>query len=497
MAIMSRGAPRSNGGQFAKSRKEVASVAMLDPSNHINNNAPTFDRITPDDSQRPAKRLKLTIKGPRQQPARRSSVVSRSGRPKPPTKVSVAQPNGQLIETTNGVQSTLNITQNDLTPLPSGATTPNAASQKHSHAVPHERKEDKRTLRSQDDGPRLKSDLSVYFTNYEDLIFDAPKEPEFLTTDTAIFVTDDAVKHNAPNASAASRSPKAERRPSGRSRQPSTNGFANSSLGSNGFNGSHVADFSILEKGIPVDDNEDPLSDAHFFKAHRRAERKEKQLRNIERERAMHEKVQLERILDGLKGHDWLRVLGLTGITDGEAKKYESKRDFFIEEVQALVTKFKEWKEEEKRVRMEKEAAARAAEEEAVEDEEVETEGSEPPTSELNASAARQLQREVASSIKVANKMKDRAMMNAPIPYRPPSPERPFTSFYDKLLHLRDAALGKSRHGRNVTAFGCAVPEFDDREFTLPEDYVSPDMLRANARERRRKKRASVADAAG
>jgi len=223
----------------------------------------------------------------------------------------------------------------------------------------------------------------------------------------------------------------------------------------------------------------------------------------------MHEKVQLERILDGLQGHDWLKVLGITGITDGEAKKYEVKRDYFISEVQALVDKFKQWKEQEKKQRAEREAAARRDEES--EEREGTEEGSvePPPSVDLNANAAaRQLQQETVNAVKpsstprLGGKGKEALAAVIAAARRPPatpaftapSPEPPITSFYEKR-HLREAALGKSRHGRNVTAFGHLIPEMGEREFELPSEYVTADALRANARERRRRKRASVADA--
>lgn len=37
--------------------------------------------------------------------------------------------------------------------------------------------QDKRTLRSQDGGTRVKSDLAIYFSNYDDIINDAPEQP--------------------------------------------------------------------------------------------------------------------------------------------------------------------------------------------------------------------------------------------------------------------------------------------------------------------------------
>jgi len=85
----------------------------------------------------------------------------------------------------------------------------------------------------------------------------------------------------------------------------------------------------------------------------------------------MHEKVQLERLLDNLQGPDWLKVMGITGVTDGERKEWEPKRDFFIKEVELLVDKFRLWKEQEKKLKVEKEAAQAVKEDD---DDEEETE---------------------------------------------------------------------------------------------------------------------------
>lgn len=249
----------------------------------------------------------------------------------------------------------------------------------------------------------------------------------------------------------------------------------------------------------------------------------------------MHEKAQLERLLDGLQGHDWLRLMGITGITDTEAKRFEPKRDYFIDEVKALLMKFKTWKEEEKRLRLEKEAAA-LAEEEADEGDDEDAEGGaeeesddgEPSSSDIDGAAAHQLQMEASGGAKKRGGKGGKAGKGAkdgrgqereqnreqhreqhreqqqrgqqspqtPLPlalYRPPTPEGPFVSFYSKP-HLRAAALGKARHGRNLTAFGQPLPEPEEREFSLPEDYTTPEARKDSARRRRRMKRESVAD---
>jgi hypothetical protein len=369
---------------------------------------------------------------------------------------------------------------------------------------------------SQDEGPRLKSELAVYFPNYEDVIFDAPQEgDEFINVDTVLYITDDTAKKKDEPSPAKSGKLAAP----GRSSSDNCSPAAPRRTSSNPFSASPIVTLDFLSTTIG-DDPEDPLTDEHFLKSHRRAERKEKQLRNIERERAMHEKSQLERLLDGLQGHDWLRVLGISGVTDGEARKYEPKRDYFTAEVQALINKFAQWKDQEKKLRLRKEAvqAAREAEEEGEEGTDGATEDSiEPPSSDLNASAAQQLQQETANSITLSSRAsaargKERAhnytshpstptlvpSSSRPLPYSlvSLSPELPITSFYAKR-HLRDAALSKTRHGRNVTAFGQPVPDMEEREFVLPVEYVTEDALRSNARERRRRKRESMAKSQG
>lgn len=254
----------------------------------------------------------------------------------------------------------------------------------------------------------------------------------------------------------------------------------------------------------------DPLPDSVYFAPHRRAERQEKQLRNIEKERAQHEKVQLERLLEGLRGPDWLRVMGITGITDGERKEWEPKRNYFIVEVKALVDKFKLWKEEEKRLKVEREAALHAREEEKEEsaedqnsqtgEEETDeasssTEG--PPSSDVDAWAARQLQQEASSATASARHSRPRKQPDTSwLPPPEPEPNKPFTSFYAKP-HLRAAALGQNRHGRKIMAFGLALPDLTAAEFALPPEYVTAEALKDHARQRRRMRRGSGAGAGG
>lgn len=107
----------------------------------------------------------------------------------------------------------------------------------------------------------------------------------------------------------------------------------------------------------------DPLNEELYFRAHRKFERQEKQLRNIERDRAQHEQQQLDRLLEDLRGQDWLRVMGLTGVHENEKNLYEPKRQILIQELVALVNKFQTWKDVEKRRKMSKDKPLLLAEE--------------------------------------------------------------------------------------------------------------------------------------
>lgn len=514
-------AGRTPGGRFAASaaaaigathdtvnstsRRSIGGPRSVGKPNH------DFEDDADFEQGRVAKRRKLEVRGPRQQTlhAFLNGHLSR-----PPSKVTVSQPHGQLIETVNGVRNTLDIVEDQ---LPSESHSSDAPAQLPPPDAPvrpayQGKKVDKRTLRSQDEGPRLKSELATYFPNYEEVILDAPHEPEFITVDSTIYIIDDASKQTEDQTPSPTKSAKSIKGTPSATRQRTVDGAQTQGHPLRALHNAPTLDFSPVARNLP-ERPEDPLTDDAFSKSHKRAERKEKQLRNIEREHAMHEKVQLDRLLDGLLGHDWLRVLGVTGVTEGEAKKFEPKRYYFIAEVRALVDKFKQWKDEEKRQRLEKEAALAAErdmeegdgedeEDDADEDEdaEIETEVSsiEPPSSDLNASAARQLQQETVSAVKsfAAVKPKGEGRYKAcappdPIPYRPPSP---MLSFYPSR-HLREAALKKTRSSRNITAFGHALPEMEERGFELPREYITKDVLRASARERRRRNRESVANA--
>lgn len=330
-----------------------------------------------------------------------------------------------------------------------------------------------RTLRSKDGSLRIKSDLSLYFAHYEDILLNGlDQNPEFLRADEHIYILEEKISHPAKP-----KQPAAFSQPPALPAQPTVPPSPHNNVS----NAKTIAAPSIPSSSS--DPADDPLPDILFLKCHGRSERKEKQARNIEKERAQHEKENLERLLEGLQGPDWLRVMGVTGITEGEQKSWKPKRDYFISEVLALVERFRTWKEEEKRMRQAKERARE--EEEEDEDEDDEEEDSESSvSSDVDASASRQLQIEAGLKPRSRAKRKRTSAASAREVKTPP----PMTSFY-KAPHLRAQAMGETRTSRHMTAFGEPIPDFDEQDFELPEDYITPEALRANARKRRRRNR--------
>ena len=310
---------------------------------------------------------------------------------------------------------------------------------------------------------------------------------EFLTPETLVYITDDLAKAAPSTSNLKSANNPFQRHSDGKVTlvNGSSQEFTLSEETFTILNDATRIDLSAMDKRTLT---RDPMSDAVYLKAHRRAERQEKQLRNIEKERAMHEKVQLERLLDGLKGHDWLRVMGISGITDGEKKAYEPKRDYFMREVRILLEKFRVWKEEEKRRKVEREESMLDEDEDQEDD--VSDEGDESdddPAEYSDAKRAARQSRQEASLTKKAPPGKRSHRARAP---SVPRVQKPFTSFYSKP-YLRDAAIGKHRRGRTRFAFGQPLPEPVDQEFTLPEDILSPEAIDGVRRNRRAKRRRS------
>ncbi|PLB50691.1 hypothetical protein P170DRAFT_355451 [Aspergillus steynii IBT 23096] len=233
----------------------------------------------------------------------------------------------------------------------SGPPQSQSESQSEPQPQPQQQQQQRRSLRSHDGGSRARSELALYFPNYEQLLSFEPPKTEFLAGQTKIKLIDDLSE--SPVSSLAS--------PAHDTESPFGNPLVNLhncetiALPAPAESEETPRKTKVEEAEKEEIEDEDPLNEATYFRAHRRNERQEKQLRNIERERAQHEKQQLDRLVDELQGQDWLRVMGISGATDQEKKHYELKRDFCVKELSALIQKFKIWREEEKRRKADKE----------------------------------------------------------------------------------------------------------------------------------------------
>ena len=440
----------------------------------------------------------------------RRVVANRSLDPSRATSAVQPPSNGTIISNDSSRKADLN---ND--PRPSAKRALNGINGKSCSDA------DKRTLRSQDGGSRSKSELSLYFPNYEEFINNEPKEVgkqlrpsslilftfrsdmialvEVLTAETRLFITEDPPKSPIASETFIHASPT---KVYGSERRYSTDTVTPGPPPPSVLVTQKI-DFGPILETLPQSDN-DPFAPSVYYKAHRRAERQEKQLRNIEKERAQHEKVQLERLLEGLRGPDWLRVMGVSGVTEGERKGWEGKRAWCIREVKALIEKFRLWKEEERRRKVEKEMSVRDEESEEEDEEEdddvvTRTRRRTPAFMDVDDLAALQLQAEALSASSSRSKTKSKTatshLSTSSLRLSTAAAfDKPFTSFFNKK-HQRTAALEKHRRsGRTSWAFGQPIPEMEPKAFSLPRDMITEEARRASARSRRRQRRGTKAD---
>ncbi|KAI1378608.1 something about silencing, SAS, complex subunit 4-domain-containing protein [Hypoxylon crocopeplum] len=377
-----------------------------------------------------------------------------------------------------------------------------------------------RKLRSQE-AIRFKSELSAYFPDYDEVIGNDPKEKHILNLDTPIVLVD---TNPLPSTSLQPPIPTSDTDtvldPIQQLHFPTVRTYGDNLYFD--LHDSQCINFPVLEATFHGTDIEDPLPDAYFESAHKKAERLEKSIRNTEKGRAQHEKNQIIRLLNELQGCDWLRTMGVSGVTDSRKKTFFPARDHFIKGCQAILEKFQMWnREEKKRKLMRDRALVEEAEEseeekEADEDddeqlEEKEEEGADedeemgdvevdddnsdaisdgdpPDYSDVDASA-RQLHAEALARAKYTASSSKRSRGEPPPKSPKPFVTKEFTSFFDKK-HQRDAALSKGRRrGRTVIAWGHPLPEMEPSEFYLPEEYRDSETLRAYERQKRRERR--------
>ncbi|KOS21647.1 hypothetical protein ESCO_005110 [Escovopsis weberi] len=226
---------------------------------------------------------------------------------------------------------------------------------------PIDTKEQGRKLRSQE-ATRFKSELSAYFPDYDEVIGNEPKEEHLLNPDTPIVVVDSRLWRVLPEPYRPVANQPHQYGPvidnSSNNFQFPVRGYRDALF--TDVVDSQRIDFGFLEAQHKTNSSsaaEDPLPDSVFEPIHKRAERVERLIRNTEKGRAQHEKDQIIRLLDGLQGHDWLRIMGVSGVTETKKKAFEPARMHFIRGCQFILGKFRNWSVEEKRRKLEKERA--------------------------------------------------------------------------------------------------------------------------------------------
>ncbi|KAK1972206.1 hypothetical protein LY78DRAFT_566245 [Colletotrichum sublineola] len=458
-----------------------------------------------------------------------------------PTTTTAPQPSGSLPKTTPkpAPQHVATVHPPNLTPVsaPSNASQLTKHQEKVINGIKHEldrlqprqadtrTKEGGRKLRSQE-ATRFKSELSAYFPEYDEVIGNEPKEQQLFTIDTPIVVFDSNPTRHQPVSwhryLGASPEPKGIH--DGSARLPEGHQVPVRGYGDALFDelvDAQRIDFDFLGISHKREPVEDPLPDATFVSAHKRAERLEKSIRNTERGRAQHEKDQIARLLDGLQGHDWLRVMGVSGVTETRKKQFEPARQHFVKGCQAILDKFRQWSLEEKRRKAEKDRAlAEKAEAEDSSEDRSPTESAsgeeaaeengrigdvsdgDPPGSDDDEdgdgddsdddddSVTQQLREEAKARSGGSRNSRKRPRVT-PQPRPPPKLEPPkeFKSFFKKRYE-RDAALHRHRRaGRKVVAWGHPVPEIPEADFNLPEEFRDEETLRVHARKKRRDRR--------
>ncbi|ELR10015.1 hypothetical protein VC83_06419 [Pseudogymnoascus destructans] len=346
-----------------------------------------------------------------------------------------------------------------------------------------------RKLRSQE-GTRFKSELASYFPDYDVVIGnEAAEETHSIDVGTSIIISDSnpPTQQKQPN----NPSPEKKQLENGAGKAAFKN-FTDS-LFYDLYQAQKV-DFTFLDRHTKATPQSDPLPDSYYDIPHRRAKRLEMSIRNSEKGRAQHEKDHVARLLEGLQGHDWLKVMGVSGITESKKKEYEPAREHFIKGCQGILDKFRSWRDEEKRRKLEKDKALAEAAQEG-EDESEESDGDPPDYSDVDHAAAMQLHEEAIARSAPHTPTKRRAEKRAKVEFEElpmDRVEKEFKSFYKKP-HLRQAALGKQRKsGRSVSAWGHPIPEVPEVDFDLPEEVKEEAAKDTTARRKRRVRRESL-----
>lgn len=247
----------------------------------------------------------------------------------------------------------------------------------------------------------------------------------------------------------------------------------------------------------------DPLTDDLYIKSHRGMGREEKRLRNVERDKAAYDKQRYEERLEKLRGTDWIKTFNLGGIAMklGNAEM-EKRRQVVIKWHESLLEKFKAWKEEERRQKAAKGGRLSRSMTNSQERDTVESEDLHDQTAHNDDDEQIDEEEDIYAIVDDSDDAGDNSYHSKPYrhtlkpskgahrflyaesPKKKQSDLKAFTSFYGKS-HMRLAAISTGRKSsRNLTAFGEPLPEIEEKEFLLPDEFFQQTARHMRARRR-------------
>ncbi|RPB14352.1 hypothetical protein P167DRAFT_572503 [Morchella conica CCBAS932] len=254
--------------------------------------------------------------------------------------------------------------------------------------------------------------------------------------------------------------------------------------------------------------NADPLSEDIYIRPHTSMGREEKRLRNVERDRAAHDKQRYEDRLERLRGPDWIKTFNLSTIAQKLGLvEMEKRKAGVIRWHESLLRKFKAWKEEERRKKLA--AAGRTSrsltnsperdldesggpngrafyenEDEGEEDKEDGKAEKDIYAITDDSDDGDHLHRSKQHRHTSKSSKSSHRLTAAESPKKKQPIHKPFISFYNNP-HMRQAVLNTSRKSsRNLKPFGVSLPELEIKDFELPEEFHQKTARHLRARRR-------------
>lgn len=248
----------------------------------------------------------------------------------------------------------------------------------------------------------------------------------------------------------------------------------------------------------------DPLCDEYFELMHRKPARAERTLRKTEKERAQHEKDQVIRLLQGLQGHDWLKLMGISGVTESKKRDYEPAREYFTHGCESIIAKFKLWRDEEKR-KLAKTTAGScestlcSKQGYSVSVTSATLGNNHSIYNDSDTTPSQQLHREETVASSASSFSTTKCQPHAGWPHTRSQPETHTSTsnsveFYFSECNDADADCQKEK-SKKIPSYPCVyiwghpLFELPEREFNLPEELLDQESLRTHARKKRRAQR--------